>query len=80
MRNVFLIGMCVCSLGAAAEAPYAGKWKMNAAKSNFGEPARARAMATRWHSPPLSAVGFRWLRCPTPSRFNRSATYLYGPF
>src|SRR6266581_4995244 len=37
MRNVFLIGMCVCGLGAAAEASYAGKWKMNAAKSDFGD-------------------------------------------
>ena len=37
MRNVFLLGICVCGLGAAADAPYAGKWKMNAAKSNFGQ-------------------------------------------
>src|SRR5437870_4222220 len=37
MRNVFLIGMCVCGLCTAAEAPYAGKWKMNAAKSDFGD-------------------------------------------
>ena len=37
MRNVFLIGICVCGLGAAADAPYAGKWKMNVAKSNFGD-------------------------------------------
>jgi hypothetical protein len=37
MRNVFLIGMCACILGVAAEAPYAGKWKMNTAKSDFGE-------------------------------------------
>src|SRR5436190_20028045 len=37
MRNVFLIGMCVCGLSAAADAPYAGKWKMNVAKSNFGD-------------------------------------------
>lgn len=37
MRNVFLIGICACGLGAAADAPYAGKWKMNAAKSNFGD-------------------------------------------
>jgi hypothetical protein len=37
MRNVFLIGLCVCGLGAAADAPYAGKWKMNVAKSNFGD-------------------------------------------
>lgn len=36
MRNVFLIGMCACALGAAADAPYAGKWKMNIAKSDFG--------------------------------------------
>jgi hypothetical protein len=36
MRNVFLIGMCACALGAAADAPYAGKWKMNLAKSDFG--------------------------------------------
>jgi hypothetical protein len=37
MRNLFLIGMCACGLGAAADAPYVGKWKMNVAKSNFGE-------------------------------------------
>src|SRR5438270_12940514 len=37
MRNVFLIGTCLCGLVAASEAPYAGKWKMNAAKSNFGD-------------------------------------------
>jgi hypothetical protein len=37
MRNVFLIGICACGLSAAADAPYAGKWKMNAAQSNFGE-------------------------------------------
>lgn len=37
MRNVFLIGLCACGLGAAADAPYVGKWKMNVAKSNFGE-------------------------------------------
>jgi hypothetical protein len=37
MRNVFLIGMCACGLGAAADAPYVGKWKMNVAKSDFGD-------------------------------------------
>src|SRR6266699_1295591 len=37
MRNVFLIGMCACGLSAAADAPYAGKWKMNVAKSDFGD-------------------------------------------
>src|SRR5262245_36137417 len=37
MRNVFLIGICACALGAAADAPYAGKWKMNLAKSDFGD-------------------------------------------
>ena len=37
MRNVFLIGMCACGLAAAADAPYMGKWKMNVAKSNFGD-------------------------------------------
>ena len=37
MRNVFLIGICVCGLSAAADAPFAGKWKMNVAKSNFGD-------------------------------------------
>jgi len=37
MRNAFLIGICVCSLGGAAGAPYAGKWKMNVSKSNFGD-------------------------------------------
>src|SRR5947207_8978848 len=37
MRNVFLIGICACGLGIAADAPYAGKWKMNVAKSDFGD-------------------------------------------
>ncbi|MEK7409659.1 MAG: hypothetical protein AAB225_31745 [Acidobacteriota bacterium] len=37
MRNVFLIVMCACALGAAADAPYAGNWKMNIAKSDFGD-------------------------------------------
>src|SRR5258708_40295337 len=37
MRNVFLIGTCLCGLVAASDAPYAGKWKMNVAKSNFGD-------------------------------------------
>ena len=36
MRTVFLTMACVCFLCAAADAPYAGKWKMNAAKSDFG--------------------------------------------
>lgn len=37
MRNALLLGLCVCGLAAAADPPYAGKWKMNLAKSNFGE-------------------------------------------
>jgi hypothetical protein len=37
MRNVFLIGTCLCGLVAASDAPHAGKWKMNVAKSNFGD-------------------------------------------
>src|SRR5438067_2432437 len=37
MRNVFLIGICACGLSAAADAPYAGKWKMNVAKTDFGD-------------------------------------------
>jgi hypothetical protein len=37
MRYVFLIGICACGLGAAGDTPYAGKWKMNVAKSNFGD-------------------------------------------
>jgi len=37
MRNVFLIGICACGVIAAAEAPYVGKWKMNVAKSDFGD-------------------------------------------
>jgi hypothetical protein len=37
MRNLFLIALCACGLGAAADAPYVGKWKMNVAKSDFGE-------------------------------------------
>jgi hypothetical protein len=37
MRNVVLFGICICALGLAADAPYAGKWKMNMAKSDFGD-------------------------------------------
>lgn len=37
MRNIFLIGMCAGGLWAATDAPYLGKWKMNVAKSNFGD-------------------------------------------
>src|SRR5262245_57402745 len=37
MRTVLLIGISACGLLAAADAPYAGKWKMNLAKSDFGE-------------------------------------------
>src|SRR5678816_3576239 len=37
MRNLFLIGFCACGILAAADAPYMGKWKMNAAKSDFGD-------------------------------------------
>jgi hypothetical protein len=37
MRNLFVIGIYACGLAAAADAPYMGKWKMNAAKSDFGD-------------------------------------------
>jgi len=37
MRNLFLIGTCAFAFAAAADAPYAGTWKMNLAKSDFGE-------------------------------------------
>jgi hypothetical protein len=37
MRNAFLIAICACGLGIAADPPYAGDWKMNAGKSDFGE-------------------------------------------
>jgi len=37
MRNAFLIGVTICGLAAAADPSWAGKWKMNPAKSNFGE-------------------------------------------
>jgi hypothetical protein len=37
MRNVFLIAICAGGLCAAADAPYTGKWKMNVAKSDFGD-------------------------------------------
>ncbi len=37
MHKAFLIGVVACCLAAAADAPYAGKWKMNVAKSDFGE-------------------------------------------
>jgi hypothetical protein len=36
MRNVLLIAICAGGL-SAADAPYAGNWKMNVAKSDFGE-------------------------------------------
>src|ERR1051326_6337359 len=37
MRNALALGIYVCALGLAADAPYAGKWKMNVAKSDMGE-------------------------------------------
>src|SRR3954465_4551347 len=37
MRKLFLVAICACGVATAADAPYSGKWKMNAAKSNFGE-------------------------------------------
>jgi hypothetical protein len=37
MRRVFLVAICACALSVAADAPYAGKWKMNVAKSDFGD-------------------------------------------
>src|SRR4051794_30763183 len=37
MRKLCLIVICACGIGVAADAPYAGKWKMNPAKSNFGD-------------------------------------------
>src|SRR5947208_17194180 len=37
MRNLLPIAICACGMAAAADAPYAGIWKMNTAKSNFGE-------------------------------------------
>src|SRR5690349_14025218 len=37
LRNAILTCVCACGLCAAADAPYAGTWKMNAAKSNFGD-------------------------------------------
>ena len=37
MYKALLLGICSCGLTAAADAPYAGKWKMNTARSNFGD-------------------------------------------
>jgi hypothetical protein len=37
MLKTILTGICACALALAADPPYAGKWKMNPAKSNFGE-------------------------------------------
>jgi hypothetical protein len=37
MGKVLVMGLCICGLSAAADPSYAGKWKMNVAKSNFGE-------------------------------------------
>jgi hypothetical protein len=36
MRAI-VTGLALCALAAAADPTYAGKWKMNTAKSNFGE-------------------------------------------
>ncbi|MBZ5619668.1 MAG: hypothetical protein LAQ69_13235 [Acidobacteriia bacterium] len=36
IRNVFLCALAAAGAIAAAELPYAGKWKMNPAKSDFG--------------------------------------------
>jgi len=37
MRKTIVCGILACALAAAADPPYAGRWKMNLAKSNFGE-------------------------------------------
>lgn len=37
MRNAIFLALCVCGLASAGDPAYAGKWKMNLAKSNFGE-------------------------------------------
>ncbi len=37
MRKAILACFCACALGTAAEVPYAGAWKINYAKSNFGD-------------------------------------------
>jgi hypothetical protein len=37
MPRAFVAGLIACGLAAAADPSYAGKWKMNPAKSNFGE-------------------------------------------
>jgi hypothetical protein len=37
MRNAVLIAICACALALAADPPYAGQWKINPAKSQFGD-------------------------------------------
>jgi hypothetical protein len=37
MRNIFLLILAAAASLSAAEPPYAGKWKMNPAKSDFGQ-------------------------------------------
>lgn len=37
MLKGIVTGICACALAAAADPGYAGKWKPNLAKSNFGE-------------------------------------------
>jgi hypothetical protein len=38
MRNAILLAICACTgIGLAADPSYAGKWKMNPAKSDLGE-------------------------------------------
>jgi hypothetical protein len=37
MRNALLLAICCSGLAAAADAPYAGTWKMNVARSDFGD-------------------------------------------
>ncbi len=36
MKQLIAFGICACALAFAADPPYAGKWKMNAARSDFG--------------------------------------------
>jgi hypothetical protein len=36
-RHAFLLSLAVAGLVAAADPPYSGKWKLNAAKSDFGQ-------------------------------------------
>ena len=49
----------------------------SSARTIAGRPTRARAIATRWRSPPESLVGLNVVRCERPTRSSASSARAY---